>query len=164
MGCWPLPGPGGAERAGRRRARSRRRPYLTGAVITALLSAASYSGLLPVAGAATTKAQRELVGHWLGPFPGPSGRCGKGYSEWFLYATKSYTSTWNSAQCGGATAYGRYTVAGDLLTFHQQAVPQCPTCTQKSVIEVKFRFITANAMNLCDYPAGSCYTYYRQRG
>jgi hypothetical protein len=79
-----------------------------------------------------------------------------------MYRTKSYTSTWNSQYCGGSTAYGHYSVSGTLLTFHQQSDPGCPTCTQVEPIPVTFHFLTVNALRLCDYPAGSCYMYYRQ--
>jgi hypothetical protein len=104
-----------------------------------------------------------FVGTWLGPFPGPAGDCGEGYSEWFMYATGSYTSTWNSENCGGTTSYGRYVVRGRLLLFEQEGDPGCPTCVQRQTIPVRYRFLTANALRLCDYPAGLCYIYYRQR-
>ena len=106
---------------------------------------------------------RLLVGHWLGAFPAPPGACGYEYAEWFLYGTRSYTLTWNSYHCGGSTSYGRYSVRGDLLTFHQQSVPGCPTCVQTETIPVTFRFVTSAALRFCNYPAGACYMYYRQR-
>jgi len=115
-----------------------------------------------VAEQTSSSVRRELVGTWLGPYPGPEAACGKAYLEWFLYATGSYTSTWNSQLCGGSTAYGRYTVNGSLLTFHQQSVPGCPTCAQYATIPVTFRFITDDALRLCNYPSGACYLYYRQ--
>lgn len=116
-----------------------------------------------VAEQTSSNVRRELVGTWLGPYPGPDAACGNGYSEWFLYATTSYTSTWNSQFCGGSTAYGRYTVNGSLLVFHQQSVPGCATCTQFESIPVTFRFLTYDALRLCDYPSGACYMYYRQK-
>jgi hypothetical protein len=114
---------------------------------------------------------RLLPGDWLGPFPAPPGQCYDGYLEWFIYSTGSYTSTWNSypaygnGGCGGATAYGRWTARNGVLVFHQQSVPGCGTCTQSENIPLYYRFLTVNAVRLCDYPdaADGCWVYYRQR-
>lgn len=106
---------------------------------------------------------QDLPGDWLGPFPAPPGACGYEYAEWFLYATGSYTLTWNSDNCGGSTSYGKYAVTGNLLSFNQKSVPSCPECTQREVIRVTFRFVTSSALRLCNYPTGQCYLYYRQR-
>lgn len=102
-----------------------------------------------------------MVGDWLGPFPGPAGQCSPEYSEWFFRASGSYTFTWNSDRCGGATSYGKYATSGDLLTLHQQSTPNCGTCVQRQTIEVTFHFVLGH-LRLCDYPSGSCYTYSRQ--
>ncbi len=112
-----------------------------------------------------------LPGDWLGPFPAPPGECAGEYLEWFIYGTGSYTSTWNSYPkygtngCGGATAYGRWSVRGDVLTFHQQSVPGCAECTQRKNTPVYYHFLTVNALRFCDYPdaADGCWVYYRQR-
>jgi hypothetical protein len=114
---------------------------------------------------------RLLPGDWLGPFPAPGGECSTEYLEWFIYGTGSYTSTWNSYPqsgtngCGGATAYGRWSVRGGVLTFHQQSVPGCAECTQRKNIPVYYHFLTVNALRFCDYPdaADGCWVYYRQR-
>jgi hypothetical protein len=80
---------------------------------------------------------RLLPGDWLGPFPAPGGQCSTEYLEWFIYGKGSYTSTWNSYPqygtngCGGATAYGRWSVRGDVLTFRQQSVPGAPSVSSK---------------------------------
>ena len=108
-------------------------------------------------------ATSQLVGDWLGPFPGPPGSCGKEYGEWFLYSTGSYTFTSNSQRCGGFTLYGQFGVQGNVITFHQQANPGCPTCAQSATFSVTFSFVTGGALRLCDTSAGgSCYVYYRQ--
>lgn len=114
---------------------------------------------------------RLLPGDWLGPFPAPPGKCVGEYLEWFIYGTGSYTSTWNSYPqygtngCGGATAYGKWSVRSDVLTFHQQSVPSCADCTQRKNIPVYYHFLTAKALRFCDYPnaADGCWVYYRQR-
>jgi hypothetical protein len=113
-------------------------------------------------GAADKSILQKLPGDWLGPFPAPGTACDYEYAEWFLYATGSYTLTWNSESCGGSTSYGKYVVKGNLLTFYQQSVPGCPTCAQRQTIRVSFRFVTSSALRLCNYPGGSCYIYYRQ--
>ena len=140
---------------------------------------------VPVTGATTPGgAPAELVGDWLGPWPGAAAGCSPEYVEYFIYATGSYSDTWNSeypgtvappqgttttapqygSGCGGgATAYGTYSVEGDLLTFHQQQVPTCPVCTQQQDIPVTFSFVDG-ALQLCDYPSGGCWTYDRQQG
>jgi len=114
---------------------------------------------------------RLFLGDWLGPFPSTGGQCSYQYLEWFIYGTGSYTSTWNSYPqhdtngCGGATAYGRWSVRDDVLTFHQQSVPGCAECTQRETIPLYYRFVTVNALRFCDYPnaANGCWVYYRQR-
>ena len=114
---------------------------------------------------------RLLPGDWLGPFPAPPGQCDGEYLEWFINRAGSYTSTWNSYPkygtngCGGATAYGKWSVRGDVLTFHQQSVPNCAECTQRKNIPVYYKFVTTNALRLCDYPDAEdgCWTYYRQK-
>jgi len=114
---------------------------------------------------------RLLPGDWLGPFPAPGGQCSTEYLEWFIYGKGSYTSTWNSYPqygtngCGGATAYGRWSVRGDVLTFRQHSVPGCAECVQQKTIPVSYRFLTVNAVRFCDYPdaADGCWVYYRQR-
>ena len=112
-----------------------------------------------------------LPGDWLGPFPSTGGQCSYQYLEWFIYGTGSYTSTWNSYPqhdtngCGGSTAYGRWSVGGDVLPFHQQSVPGCAECTQRETIPLYYRFVTVNALRFCDYPnaADGCWVYTRQR-
>jgi hypothetical protein len=111
---------------------------------------------------ANKSVMQKLPGDWLGPFPAPGTACDYEYAEWFLYATGSYTLTWNSESCGGSTSYGKYVVKGNLLTFYQQSVPGCPTCAQRLTIRVSFRFVTSSALRFCNYPSGSCYIYYRQ--
>lgn len=165
----------GAARRSPRSALAARRA-LTGVVLTCALGA----GLSPAAGAAGASSARtaavthSLVGIWLGPFPNltKGGKCARGeYLEWFIYRQGSYTSTWNTYPqyrtngCGGGTAYGRWSVRGDVVTFNQQAVPTCPVCTQQVPIPVIFHFVgrAGNAVNFCDInPSTLCWTYYRQ--
>ena len=99
-----------------------------------------------------------------GALPGPPGACSPEHAEWQIYASGSYAFTWNSHPCGGATAYGHYDVRGDVLSFFQQSVPNCATCTQHETIHMTYRFVGGdNNLRLCDYPMGACYTYSRQR-
>ena len=126
------------------------------------------------------EARRRLAGAW----PGPAGACSWEYLEWFINASGSYTSTWNSAPLvtvpapagttttavvyrngceGGVTAYGTWSVHGNLLTFRQQAAPDCPECTQQTDIPVTFSFEYGD-LRLCDYPSGGCWDYALQKG
>lgn len=146
----------------------------TGALTLALLGLLGASG----AGATTLAGQRlaeapssvpqrapvpALVGDWLGPFPGPAGACNPENAEWYVYASGSYSFTWKSEDCGGATSYGHYGVRGDLLTFYQQSVPNCGTCTQRQTVPLSYKFVNGyKALRLCDYPMGACYTYNRR--
>jgi hypothetical protein len=138
--------------------------------VPALLSLSASPALGQVAQPQVT-VLRLFPGDWLGPFPSNGVDCYDEYLEWFIYGTGSYTSTWNSYPqggtngCGGSTAYGRWSVRGDVVTFHQQSVPGCAECTQRETIPLYYRFITVNALRFCDYPnaADGCWVYYRQR-
>jgi hypothetical protein len=102
----------------------------------------------------------QLVGDWLGPFPTATGSCGASYGEFFFQANGSYAFNGNSENCGGFTPEGTYTVASNVITFHQTRVPNCPTCTQSLEYSVTFSFVTANDLQVCS--GLLCYTYARQ--
>ena len=102
----------------------------------------------------------ELVGDWLGPFPTSTGACGASYGEFFFQSNGSYAFNGNSENCGGFTPVGTYTVNGNVITFDQTGVPNCPICQQRVQYAVTFSFVTSNDLQIC---SGSlCYVYHRQ--
>ena len=102
----------------------------------------------------------ELVGDWLGPFPTSTGACGASYGEFFFQSNGSYAFNGNSENCGGFTPVGRYTVEGNVITFDQTGVPNCPICQQTAQYAVTFSFITSNDLQICS--GLLCYVYHRQ--
>jgi len=102
----------------------------------------------------------ELVGDWLGPFPTSTGACGASYGEFFFQSNGSYAFNGNSENCGGFTPVGTYSVEGNVITFDQTGVPNCPICQQRVQYAVTFSFVTSNDLQIC---SGSlCYVYHRQ--
>src|SRR5437660_12731685 len=69
----------------------------------------------------------DLVGRWLGPMPGGTGRCGSAVSEWTLAGDGTYHVTNRSTDCGGFTVFGTYSADDRAVAFEQQCV-DCPKC------------------------------------
>ena len=97
----------------------------------------------------------SLPGTWLGPYPGSAQSCGSSYSEIHLNGNGTYSTTYESNNCGGLTVYGTYSTQGHTMYVHQQR-SDCPTCTQSMSYSVTFSFIDANSLNI------NGYIYHRQ--
>jgi hypothetical protein len=120
----------------------------------------------PPSNAAPLMAPATLVGDWLGPMPGDSGRCGDAYSEVIFRPNGAYSITTNSknkeglGECGGFTTWGVYEARGDVLYFHQRGAS--PGLRQRIEYSARFQFNGPNALMLQDSGSGRWFTYYRQ--
>jgi hypothetical protein len=148
---------------------ARRRPGLlltaaAAALLLGWLATRGHSQAAPGPGG-----RAELVGTWLGPFPGPNGPCNPTQhpesTEMSFQAAGSFAVTFNadpSTFCAGGTLYGTYQIQGNVIRFREQGEPGCFSCAQTSQWSVGFSFPASDALQLCDTTAGQCWTYYRQ--
>lgn len=101
----------------------------------------------------------QLAGQWLGPEIGDTGQCGSAYGEFTLSQNQAITYTQNTQNCGGFTSWGNYWIQGTTLYWHDIGASCAPGCITGWTVTESFRFITANAFQICDT---RCYIYHRQ--
>jgi hypothetical protein len=104
---------------------------------------------------------QALIGKWLGPALGDTGRCGAAYSQLLFGAGNTFSYVQNTNACGGISGGGHFLVSGQQMQLHFEYCNTCAVYGYPPNITEGFRLPDANTLMLCDAPPGRCYTYHR---